>query len=187
MPPLVCYSNYMRTPLGSMTRSRRERRLLLPPSDIPYDSPPSVFTLPTLRYDLSPGSILAFIRYSFTSRLLCINHPCFHSPRPPAFPTLMQYYCTIIGQYTTPLPTSRLLLHTIQYWQWQYHVKVKFSSAQVTHTPKTQPPKKHRRTHTHTHTQDTRHTRSTTSDMLSRRCYERWRDDGAYYVTRPGG
>jgi len=30
-------------------------------------------------------------------------------PRPPALPTLVQYYyCTIIGQYTTPLPISRL-------------------------------------------------------------------------------
>jgi len=36
-----------------------------------------------------------------------INHP-FTPPRPPALPTLVQYSCTIIGQYTTPLPTSRL-------------------------------------------------------------------------------
>ena len=36
-------------------------------------------------------------------------------PRPRALPTLVQYYCTIIGQYTTPLPTSRVyaIHHTI--------------------------------------------------------------------------
>ena len=58
---------------------------------------------------------LAFTRYSFTSRLLCTNQASFHSPRPPALPTLLQYYCTILGQYTTPLPTSRLyaIHHTI--------------------------------------------------------------------------
>jgi len=35
--------------------------------------------------------------------------------RPPALSTLMRFYCTIIGQYKTPLPTSRLyaLHHTI--------------------------------------------------------------------------
>jgi len=36
-----------------------------------------------------------------------INHP-FIPPRPPALPTLVQYYCTAIGQYTTPFPPSRL-------------------------------------------------------------------------------
>jgi len=37
------------------------------------------------------------------------------APRPPARPTLVQYYCTMIGPYTTPLPTSRLyaIHHTI--------------------------------------------------------------------------
>ena len=33
---------------------------------------------------------LAYTRYSFTSRLLCTNQPSFHSPRPPALPTLVQ-------------------------------------------------------------------------------------------------
>jgi len=49
------------------------------------------------------------------SRLLCTNQPSFHSPRPPALPTLLQYYCMIIGQYKTPLPTSRVyaIHHTI--------------------------------------------------------------------------
>jgi len=34
--------------------------------------------------------ILAFTRYSFTSRLLCTNQPSFHSRRLPALPTLVQ-------------------------------------------------------------------------------------------------
>jgi len=61
------------------------------------------------------GRILAFTRYWFTLRLVCTNQPSFHSPRLPALPTLVQHYCTIIGQYTTPLPTSRVYVihHTI--------------------------------------------------------------------------
>ena len=51
---------------------------------------------------------LAFTIYSFTSKLLCTNQPSFPPPRPPALPILVQYECPIIGQYTTPLPTSRL-------------------------------------------------------------------------------
>ena len=51
---------------------------------------------------------LAFTRYSFAYKLLCTNQPSYHFPRPPALPTLVQYYCTTIGQYTTPLPTCRL-------------------------------------------------------------------------------
>jgi len=48
-------------------------------------------------------------------RLLCTNQPTFHSPRPPTLPTMVQYYCTTIGQYTSPLPTSRLyaIHHTL--------------------------------------------------------------------------
>ena len=58
---------------------------------------------------------LAFTRYSFTSMLSCTNKPSFHCPRPPALPNLLQYDCTIIGQYKTPLPTSRVygIRHTI--------------------------------------------------------------------------
>jgi len=46
--------------------------------------------------------------------------PVFYSPRLPALPTLVQYYCTIIGQYTTPLSTSRLyaIHHTILITIW---------------------------------------------------------------------
>ena len=58
---------------------------------------------------------LTCTRYSFTSRLFGTNQPSFHSPRPPALPTLVQYYCTLIGQFKTLLPTSRLytIHHTI--------------------------------------------------------------------------
>jgi len=61
------------------------------------------------------GGALAFTRYSFTWGLVCRNQPSFQSPGPPALPILVQYYCTINGQYTTPLPTSRVyaLHHTI--------------------------------------------------------------------------
>jgi len=44
----------------------------------------------------------------FTVRLVCTNQPSFYSSRPPALLTLVQYYCTTIGQYTTSPPTSRL-------------------------------------------------------------------------------
>ena len=46
---------------------------------------------------------------------LCTNQPSVDSPRPPALRTLVQYYCTIIGQYTTPPLNSRLdaMHHTI--------------------------------------------------------------------------
>ena len=61
------------------------------------------------------GHSLAFTRYSFTSRLSCTNQPSFHPPRLPALPTPVQYDCTIIGQYTTPLLSYRLyaIHHTI--------------------------------------------------------------------------
>jgi len=53
-------------------------------------------------------------RYSFTLRLLCTNQPSFHSPRPPALSTLVQYYCTIIGQYSTPFQPPICMLYTTQ-------------------------------------------------------------------------
>ena len=44
------------------------------------------------------------------------------TPRPPAFPTLVQYHCTTIAQYATPLPPPRvyathytILVRTISY------------------------------------------------------------------------
>jgi len=57
----------------------------------------------------------AFTKYAFAWRLLCSIQPSFHFPRPTALPTLVQYCCTTIGQYTTPPPTSRVyaIYHTI--------------------------------------------------------------------------
>ena len=58
---------------------------------------------------------LACTRYSFTSRILCTNQSSLHSPRPPALPTLLQYDCMTVAQYTT-LPATSLLYaihHTI--------------------------------------------------------------------------
>ena len=46
---------------------------------------------------------LACTRDFFTSNRLCTNQSSFHSSRPPALPTLLQYYCTTIGNYKTPL------------------------------------------------------------------------------------
>ena len=40
---------------------------------------------------------LAFTRYFFTSSCLCTNQSSFHSSRPPAVPTLLQYCCNTIG------------------------------------------------------------------------------------------
>jgi len=60
------------------------------------------------QYQVLSHCHLAITRYSFTSRLLCTNQPSFYSRRLPVLPNLVQYYCTIIGQYTTPLPTSHL-------------------------------------------------------------------------------
>ena len=63
---------------------------------------------PPARVGMNTSNDLAFTRYSFTSRLLCTNRPSFHPPRPPALPTLVQYYCTIVGQCKSRLPTSRV-------------------------------------------------------------------------------
>jgi len=56
---------------------------------------------------------MAFTRYSFTHRLLCMNQTSLYSSRPPALATPLRYYCTTIGQYTSPPPTP--LLHAIHY------------------------------------------------------------------------
>jgi len=77
--------------------------------------PPNLQRLPYCDTTARPGFTLAFTRYSFSSRLVCMNQPSFHPSRPPAMPTLWQYLYTIIEQYTTPLPTSRVyaIHHTI--------------------------------------------------------------------------
>ena len=69
------------------------------------------------------GRNLAFTRYCFTSSRECTNQSSFYSSGPPALPTLLQYYCTAIGQYPTPHPTPLVHAIHIQYWQWQYRVK----------------------------------------------------------------
>jgi len=63
---------------------------------------------------------LAFTRYYFTSSRLCTRQSSFHSSGAPALPTLLQYYCTAIGQYTTPHRSLFCMPYTIQYWSWQY-------------------------------------------------------------------
>jgi len=56
----------------------------------------------------SRGLGLAFTTYCFTSMLLCTNQSSFYHPLLPAWPALLQYYCTSIVQYTTPPPTPKL-------------------------------------------------------------------------------
>jgi len=52
---------------------------------------------------------LSVTRYSlFGCCCARINHLFPPPPRPPELPTLVQYVCTIIGQYTTPPPTARV-------------------------------------------------------------------------------
>jgi len=92
--------------------------------------PPSVFTRRVLRIlrmntRVNPHSLrarpytvpqpISLYKIFVTSRLLCTNQPSFRSRRPPALLTLVQYYCTILGQYTTSIPTSRLYAkhHTV--------------------------------------------------------------------------
>jgi len=54
------------------------------------------------------------------------NPPPFFPPPPlPATPTILQYYCTTIAQYTPSHRPSLCMPYTIQYWGWQYRVKVK--------------------------------------------------------------
>ena len=43
---------------------------------------------------------LAFTRYCFTSRLMCMNRSSFIAPPPSALPALLHYYCTTIAQFT---------------------------------------------------------------------------------------
>jgi len=72
---------------------------------------------------ISAPSRLAFTRYSFTLRHLCTNQPSLYCIPPLALPTIVQYYCTAIGQHTTPHGHPLRVSYTIQYWQWQYRVK----------------------------------------------------------------
>jgi len=54
---------------------------------------------------------LAFTICSFPSKLLCRNQSSCYFPPPLALPTLLQYYCRTIVQYTTP-PDPPFLCHT---------------------------------------------------------------------------
>jgi len=63
-----------------------------------------------------PGLCLALTRYCFTSKLyqrfiVGVNHP-FIAPPPLANPTLLQYYCTTIAQYTPPPTDPFCVCHT---------------------------------------------------------------------------
>jgi len=63
-------------------------------------------------WSAASGGGLAFTRYSFTSRLLCTNLTSLDPIRPSALATLLQYYCTTIGQYSTPSrPTLLYAIH----------------------------------------------------------------------------
>ena len=55
----------------------------------------------------------AITRYSFTSNLLCTSESSLSCPSPSALPTLLQYHCTTIAQYTISPLTP--LLYTIHH------------------------------------------------------------------------
>jgi len=67
------------------------------------------------RYGRGGYRRLAFVtRYCFTSRLFCGSQSSLYCPPPPpATPTILQYYCTPIAQYTTPHPSP--LVYTIHH------------------------------------------------------------------------
>jgi len=63
--------------------------------------------------NIDQASYLAFTRYSFTSSRLCTNRSSSYSSHPPALPTLLQYFCTTIRQYTNP--PSTFLVYAIHH------------------------------------------------------------------------
>jgi len=67
----------------------------------------------SIKEDVNICYILAFTRYSLTSKRLYTNQSSFLSSRPPALATLLQHECTTIGQYASPSPTS--LVYAIQH------------------------------------------------------------------------
>ena len=61
------------------------------------------------------GGRLACTRYCFTSKLYCGSLSSLYCPPPLAQPTLLQYYCTLIAQYTPRHRPSLCMAYTIQY------------------------------------------------------------------------
>jgi len=51
---------------------------------------------------------------SLQESIILVLHP------PPALPTLLQYYCATIAQYTPPARPLLCMPHTVRYWIWQY-------------------------------------------------------------------
>jgi len=85
----------------------------------------SVTTLRRVRLSLSvtrsEHRIWAYIQLGlyktfFTSSSLCTNQSSFYSSGPPELPTLLQYYCTTIGQDKAPPRPPFCMPYTIQYW-----------------------------------------------------------------------
>ena len=68
---------------------------------------------------------LAFTRHCFASKLNCGSQSSFYCPPPLVKPTLLQYYCTTIAQYTPSYLHPLCMPYTIPYWWWQYRVKAK--------------------------------------------------------------
>jgi len=82
-----------------------------------------VCTYTQREYEARVGRYKRFVHFN-----AFVNQPIIiflRSPPPPAKPTLLQYYWTIIAQYTLLLRPSVCMLYTIQYWYWQYRVKAK--------------------------------------------------------------
>ena len=76
------------------------------------------------------GQGLAFTRYCFTSSRFCTSQSFFSFSDPPALLTVLQYYCTTTGQYTTPLAPC-CIVYTIHYYKQQYRVKAKAGGRQA--------------------------------------------------------
>jgi len=60
---------------------------------------------------------------SFASKLNCGSQSSFYCPPPLVKPTLLQYYCTTIAQYTRSYLHPLCMPYTIPYWWWQDRVK----------------------------------------------------------------
>jgi len=79
---------------------------------------------PQVHFGHSPRG-LALTRYCVTSKLYCGSPSSFYWPPPLAKPTLLQYFCTPISQYTLPHRAPFCMPYTIHDWRWQYRVKAK--------------------------------------------------------------